>query len=437
MTLEAMLVNSTTARVRVLGILACLCIGAGCAARTSSDAEESVDTVSQGLASDLAVYTNGAPASPWQSWSWSTAVALANTDAPLASGSTSQMKATLQTAGGALSLAYSASDLTATDYDSISFDVRARSSSSVSLMLETLAGAGSGVQISVPVTTSWTRQTLKLDALKGSLTKFGKIDWIGGAAGQVFYVDNVKIVAKAAATTTTSASSTFPTAPLAVTKYDVVAMNSAAGPYSLYVPAAYDASHKTASKLLVWLHGCGGDAYGDAWAVSPGGSQSWVTVSVGGRDYGCWDPNSDTTLVIAALDDVKRRLNIDPKKVVIGGYSSGGDLAYRTAFYDTKRFAGLIAENTSPFRDTGSSQSSSLAAAAWKLNIVHLAHVSDPTYPIAGVRAETDAVKAAGFPETRIERPGTHWDADTTSSGTNYDMRTYLLPYLDAGWVAP
>jgi pimeloyl-ACP methyl ester carboxylesterase len=410
-----MLVNSTTARVRVLGILACLCLGSGCAAQSSSEAEEeSVDTVSQGLASDLAVYTNSAPASPWQSWSWSTSVVLGNTDAPLAAGSTSQMKATLQTSGGALSLAYAAADLTASDYDSISFDVRARSSSNVSLMLETLAGTGSGVEVNVPVTTSWTRQTLKVDALKGSLTRFGKIDWIGGAAGQVFYVDNVKIVAKAAATTTTSATSTFPVTPLAVTKSDVVSMNSAAGPYSLYVPATYDASHKTATKLLVWSHGCGGDAYGDAWAVSPGGSQSWITVS-----------------------DVKRRLNIDPRKVIIGGYSSGGDLAYRTAFYNAKRFAGVIVENTSPFRDTGSSQSSSLAAAAWKLNIVHLAHLSDPTYPIAGVRAETDAVKAAGFPLTRIERTGTHWDADTTSSGTNFDMRTYLLPYIDQGWLAP
>jgi len=38
---------------------------------------------------------------------------------------------------------------------------------------------------------------------------------------------------------------------------------------------------------------------------------------------------------------------------------------------------------------------------------------------------------------TRIERAGTHWDADTTSSGTNYDLRAYLLRYLDAGWVAP
>jgi hypothetical protein len=32
---------------------------------------------------------------------------------------------------------------------------------------------------------------------------------------------------------------------------------------------------------------------------------------------------------------------------------------------------------------------------------------------------------------------GTHWDADTSTSGTSHDLRTYLLPYLDAGWIAP
>jgi hypothetical protein len=40
--------------------------------------------------------------------------------------------------------------------------------------------------------------------------------------------------------------------------------------------------------------------------------------------------------------------------VVIGRYSSGGDLAYRIAFYHALMFAGLLAENTSPLRDTGS-----------------------------------------------------------------------------------
>ena len=410
------------------------------------DDESAVDSVAQPVTTDIAVYTNTSPASGWQSWSWSTTVALRNADAPLASGSTSHIKATALSIGAGLSLAHAASDLNVADYDAITFDVRGPSASSLGFGLESLAGAGGATRATFPVTTKWTKQTVKIAAVAGSLTKFGKLNWLPSQKGQIFYVDNVKVIAKVAAASTGStspapapapASPTFPTSPLTVTKNDVVTLKSSASPYYVYVPSSYDATHATPAKLLVWLHGCGGQGYGDAWVVSPGGTQSWVTVSVGGRDGGCWNPSADTTLVLAALDDVKRRLNVDPRRVVIGGYSSGGDMAYRTAFYNAKRFAGVIAENTSPFRDTGSSAASSIAAAAWKLNVVQLAHLSDNVYPIVTVRAETDALKAAGFPETRLERPGTHWDANTASTGTSYDLRSYLLPYLDAGWQSP
>lgn len=421
-------------RLLTTAVLALCVASAACAAETDETDDEETGSVGAALSTDVAIYANTALASGWQSWSWSTTVSLANTDAPLASGSTNQIKVTSTAGNGALSLAHSAGDLAAAEYDSISFDVRATATSTVSLGVQTLAG-NSGATASVSATTSWTHQSIKLSAIQGSLSTFGKINWIASKSGQTFYVDNVKLVAKAA--TAASTSTTYPTAPLAVTKGNVVTLNSSASPYSLYVPNSYDATHKTPTKLLVWMHGCGGNAYGDAWATSPGGSQSWITVSLGGRDGTCWQPSVDTAKVIAALDDVKKRLNIDPRRVVLGGYSSGGDLAYRTAFYNAKRFAGVLVENTSPFRDTGSSQGSSLAAASWKFNVVHLAHLSDPTYPVAGVRTETNAVATAGFPMKRIERAGTHWDADTSSSGTNHDMKTYLLPYLDAGWVAP
>ena len=69
--------------------------------------------------------------------------------------------------------------------------------------------------------------------------------------------------------------------------------------------------------------------------------------------------------------------------------------------------------------------------------VVHLAHTEDETYPIAGVRDETNAMKAGGFPITRIERPGTHYDADAGDTGTNHDVRTLLLPHLNDPWLSP
>jgi predicted esterase len=147
--------------------------------------------------------------------------------------------------------------------------------------------------------------------------------------------------------------------------------------------------------------------------------------------------------VLATIADIKTHFNINPRQVILGGYSSGGDLAYRTAFYNANTFAGLLIENSSPFRDTGSSQAASLAAASWKFNVVHLAHLQDTTYPIAGVRTETDAMTAAGFPLTRIEVDGGHYDNPGeienghSVPGTTADLQTYLFPHIDDGWLSP
>jgi pimeloyl-ACP methyl ester carboxylesterase len=236
-----------------------------------------------------------------------------------------------------------------------------------------------------------------------------------------------------------TSTSTVPSDPIAYTKDQPLQV----GDDWVFVPDAYDDTHHTPIELLVWLHGCGGYSSGDIWMVSPGGGQRWISLAVGGEEGSCWDVDQDPARVLASIDSLETHFNIARAHVVIGGYSSGGDLTYRTAFYHTDRFAGALVENSSPFRDTGSSMSASLAAATWKLDIVHLAHLQDDTYPIAGVRTETDAVIAAGFPLQRIEVDGGHWDdAGATENGhpvpgTAADLQTYLLPKLDAGWTAP
>ena len=231
------------------------------------------------------------------------------------------------------------------------------------------------------------------------------------------------------------------------TKNVPLVLTDALSDYWVYVPTSYDASHQTPTTLFVWLHGCGGYGSGDIYTVSPGGAgQDWLSVTVGSREGECWDVDTDSATVLAAIADVKTHFNVNPRRVVIGGYSSGGDLAYRTAFYHASAFAGLLAENTSPFRDTGSSQSASLAAATWKFPVVHLAHRQDVVYPLSGVEAETAAMAAAGFPVTLVVRDGGHYDdpgdpGDIQNGqavpGTDADLRTYLLPALGLGWLSP
>jgi predicted esterase len=230
---------------------------------------------------------------------------------------------------------------------------------------------------------------------------------------------------------------TRPTDPIPFQKDTVSSVQDPQSNYWIFVPDAYDASHNTPIELFVWMHGCGGEGSGDIYTISPGGSQSYIAISIGGREDDCWDPDTDQDKVLAAIADVETHFNIDRHEVVIGGYSSGGDLAYRTAFYHSTMFSGLLAENTSPFRDTGSSAADSIAASTNRFHVVHLAHTEDDTYPIAGVRDEIAQLQAAGFTVQLIERPGHHYDDSTATGGTDYDLQTYLLPHLTDGWRSP
>jgi hypothetical protein len=204
-----------------------------------------------------------------------------------------------------------------------------------------------------------------------------------------------------------------------------------------FIPRSYDATNQTPTTLFVWLHGCGGEAEGDAWVVDPGAEegvpQDWMTLSLGGRDGGCWNPLAETEpLVMAAVADFETHFNVNRQRVILGGYSSGGDLAYRTAFKHSSTFAGLLIENSAPFRDTEASEAELLGTATTKFPIVHLAHAEDETYELDQVEPEIAAVRAAGFQVEFIVRPGGHSD-----SHTNPDLLTYLLPHIDDGRLAP
>jgi hypothetical protein len=241
--------------------------------------------------------------------------------------------------------------------------------------------------------------------------------------------------------------------------------NGVTGSYYVTTPPAYDTTGSTPMRLLVWMHGCGGEAEGDSYemiasnTLDAGGntqdneSRDFIVISIGGADDGCWDPNTDVSKVLTAIADVTTHFNIDRRHIFIAGYSSGGDLAYRTIFYNADEFAGVLTVNTNPFRDTGSSEAQSMAAAAWKFNIAQVAHASDTEYhPNActgclagggddpGVTPAMNDLASAGYNVQYFIKPGTHFDADdfTHHTGTDYDFRQYVLPFIDnAAWQSP
>ena len=238
-----------------------------------------------------------------------------------------------------------------------------------------------------------------------------------------------------ATTTPVDPSSSVPTNPITFTKGTSFTLTTSSSNYWVVVPNTYDSTHKTPMTLFVWLHGCGGYSQNDVYMVSPGGTtQTWISIAIGGREGGCWsDVASDGPKILAAIADMKTHFNIAPERIVLGGYSSGGDIGYPFLFQNAKLFSGGIFENTGP-----SSQAlTQSTSAAWKLNIAHLAHLSDTVYPIATIRNNMNTLKNNGFPVSFIEKAGTHWDNDSGQTGTTYDLVNYLLPFLNAGWKNP
>ncbi len=199
---------------------------------------------------------------------------------------------------------------------------------------------------------------------------------------------------------------------------------------------AYDANNPQPYPLFVALHGCGdtADNHGKWSAVPWEGTyrdeQSYIALSVGGRDGTCWQMTDDP-IVFAAIARVRECFWVHQKKIVIGGYSSGGQLAYNVGLSNAAFFAGILIANSSAHDGVGgaSKVDAALAAAAWKINIAHKARTSDTVFPIADVKADNTKILAQGFPLDFLEAAGTHGDVAGDWDG-------FLLPHL-AGWRAP
>ena len=198
---------------------------------------------------------------------------------------------------------------------------------------------------------------------------------------------------------------------------------TAQGSYVGFVPKAYAGQP---SALVVGIHGCGDSAMNFAkWAVNPYGTvdtQAHIGISIGGRDGQCWDTKNDAAKVTAAIDDIAKCFYVHQQKVVLAGYSSGGILAYKMGLGESAKYAGIIIENSGL-------GGAAPAGASWKINVAHIAHLSDDSFPIAGTRADWAKLEAAGIPLQKKEVPGTH-------DGTSDDWSDFLVPKI-AAWKAP
>ncbi len=217
--------------------------------------------------------------------------------------------------------------------------------------------------------------------------------------------------------------------PCAIEKGAFVERASPKSRYVVYLPKSLD--EKRPAPLLVGLYGCGDRARNFAeWAIDPWATratQDWIGLAVDGASrHGCWDLDKDADKVLAAVDDLARCANVDLERVVIGGYSSGGNLAWRVAMTHSDRFAGVLIENAALHR-------SLLKVSEWsrarRLPIAHRAHREDPVFPIAKVLTDEKRLKERGFPILLDVQPVDH-------SGSSEDWAQFLIPKM-RDWKRP
>ena len=192
--------------------------------------------------------------------------------------------------------------------------------------------------------------------------------------------------------------------------------------HTAYVPAGegpfptilalhgWGASAQDLLGLAPYLHG------GEALVVCPEGpvafeiqqgyvGHGWFPIRTGRPP----DPSefaSGAALLRGFLDEMLRRYPVNPRKLVVLGFSQGGVMAYDLVLKDPERFAGLVALSSwlPPEMTASIARRPELAQLP-----VFVAHGSeDPMLPVAMGQASRDSLLQLGVPATYREYPMGH-----------------------------
>ncbi|MCA9245966.1 MAG: hypothetical protein KDA42_02595 [Planctomycetales bacterium] len=125
-------------------------------------------------------------------------------------------------------------------------------------------------------------------------------------------------------------------------------------PYSLFVPQHYEPNYKY--PLVVWLHGPSDNELQLKRIMPLVSTRNYAAVGPRGtlaedHDNGsggyAWSQSEDHVYlaeqrVFAAIESASRRLNVEPDRIFLAGFESGGTMAVRIALSHPRRFAGAI-----------------------------------------------------------------------------------------------
>ena len=177
-----------------------------------------------------------------------------------------------------------------------------------------------------------------------------------------------------------------------------------AGRARTYYVLAPDGATPGPAPLVVLLHGSGRDGRSllDPWTPLAR-KAGIILVGLESVDRRFWATQTDgPDFIHAAVEAVRAKYPVDPKRMYLFGHSAGASFAIMMALWESEYFAavaahaGVLPENLDQY----------LAMAPRKTPIGLWVGTNDALFPLAAVRATRDALTGAGFPVQLDEMKG-------------------------------
>ncbi|HEY1067643.1 MAG TPA: alpha/beta hydrolase-fold protein [Pirellulales bacterium] len=189
------------------------------------------------------------------------------------------------------------------------------------------------------------------------------------------------------------------------------------GGCAVYAPLHYEPKYRY--PLVVWLHGSGGSeaqlrrimpfvSLRNYVAVAPRGVEPVGFGEDGSRFGYSWNDACDAfslagERVFEAIDHARERFQVNPNRIFLAGYESGGTTALRLALTHPESFAGVLSLE-GPLPRTGRIFSSLKAVKKLPIFLAHSRR--SRSYPADWVSDDLKALNSAGMHATLREYPG-------------------------------
>lgn len=175
------------------------------------------------------------------------------------------------------------------------------------------------------------------------------------------------------------------------------------GHYFLYVPRSLDRTEP--APALVFLHGSGGNFKSYTWLLSKIAEEQGVVIIAPSCGLGSWKAPRAPQMVVEALDDAAKVVELDMSRIHLAGLSNGGLGVTRTLVSPyANRFQSVIL--LSPVCDDQAVNSAPFAESCRGKPVLVISGELDDRVPITYVRQCADVMRRTGIKVHLSAYPG-------------------------------